>query len=74
MDEYVTVVLDNGAKVTAKVKKISKTIGGPIINDNKEIPAGKSYVIKRPNPYRKRKTGGFGSSDNPNNPDEFGEY
>ncbi len=69
MDEYVTIVLQNGTKARVKVKKISKTIGGPIINDNKEIPAGKSYVMKKHNPYRKRKTGGFGTSDNPNNPD-----
>ena len=71
MDEYITITLENGATARAKVKKISKTIGGPIINDNKEIPAGKSYVMKRPNPYGKRKTGGFGTSDNPNNPDEY---
>ncbi len=71
MDEYITIVLGNGATARAKVKKISKTIGGPIINDNKEIPAGKSYVMKKPNPYRKRKTVGFGTSDNPNNPDEY---
>jgi len=71
MDEYVTIVLENGTKARAKVRKISKIIGGPIINDNEEIPAGKSYVMKKPNPYRKRKTGGFGTSDNPNNPDEY---
>jgi len=69
VDEYVTIDLGNGATARAKVKKISKTIGGPIINDNKEIPAGKSYVMKRPNPFKKRNTGGFGTSDNPNNPD-----
>ena len=71
MDEYVTIDLGNGVTARAKVKKISKTIGGPIINDNKEIPAGKSYVMKKPNPYGKRKTGEFGTSDNPNNPDEY---
>lgn len=71
MDEYITITLENGATARAKVKKISKTIGGPIINDNKEIPAGQSYVMKKPNPFRKRKSGGFGTSDNPNNPDNF---
>ncbi len=71
MDEYVTIVLQNGTKARAKVRKFSKTIGGPIVNDNKEIPAGKSYVMKKPNPYKKRKTGGFGTSDNPNNTDNF---
>ena len=71
MDEYVTIVLENGVTARAKVRKFSKTIGGPIINDNKEIPAGKSYVMKKPNPYKKQKTVGFGTSDNPNNPDNF---
>lgn len=71
MDEYVTIDLGNGVTARAKVKKISKTIGGPIINDDKEILAGKSYVMKKPNPFKKRKTGGFGTSDNPNNPDEY---
>lgn len=72
MDEYVTIVLQNGTKARAKVRKFSKTIGGPIINDDdKEIPVGTSYVMKKPNPFRKRKTGGFGTSDNPNNPDEY---
>lgn len=71
MDEYVTIDLGNGVTARAKVRKFSKTIGGPIINDNKVIPAGKSYVMKKPNPYKKRKSGGFGTSDNPNNPDEY---
>ncbi len=74
MDEYITITLENGATARAKVKKISKTIGGPIINDDKEILAGKSYVMKKPNPYRKQKTSGFGTSDNPNNPDEYDNF
>ena len=71
MDEYVTTTLEDGTKVRAKVRKFSKTIGGPIVNDDKEIPAGTSYVMKKPNPYKKRKSGGFGTSDNPYNPDNY---